>query len=239
MEYPFTHTTPELKINPTKDDIVESLTPFGNLTEYFGAASDHIKTFFGIDDFEPPKTNAEKIKKVTLPTRKKTEESLPPVNTIESPSRSSLDINQPTTGYSLSSQQLSTGKKISEFFMSKGLSKEQSAAIAGNLFAESSFRSGVLGDTGQSYGLAQWNGKRLDSLKRFSAEKRKSLDDVDLQLEFIWKELNTTERNAFNKLIKSSNVKEATKLFSDHYERPAVYNGHHREKMSEEFYSLI
>ena len=91
----------------------------------------------------------------------------------------------------------------------------------------------------KTHATVSWLSKRLDSLKRFSAERKKALNDVDLQLEFIWKELNTTERNAFNKLIKSSNVKEATKLFSDHYERPAEYNGHHREKMSEEFYSLI
>ena len=55
---------------------------------------------------------------------------------------------------------LDKGKQIINFFVNKGLTKEQAAGIAGNLFMESSFNTDVLGDNNSSFGIAQWHGPR-------------------------------------------------------------------------------
>ena len=50
---------------------------------------------------------------------------------------------------------LDKGKQIINFFVNKGLTKEQAAGIAGNFFMESSFNTEILGDNNTSFGIAQ------------------------------------------------------------------------------------
>ena len=39
-------------------------------------------------------------------------------------------------------------------------------------------------------------------------------------MEYLWEELNTTEKRALNKLRKASTVEEATEIFMNEFERP-------------------
>ena len=174
----------------------------------------------------------------SVPSLPKTE-ATSPVQTPTSAVNSKPIINPSVTTYrpsiSLSNSHKQIGKQIMDFYISKGLTKEQAAGIAGNYYAESSFKTDAKGDNNTSFGIAQWHGPRWDKLKEFAKQKGTSENDFTTQLEFTWHELQTSERNAFNKLKSAKTAREAAKLFSDHFERPKEYNIK-REQKAEEFY---
>lgn len=170
-------------------------------------------------------------------------ENIIPAST-ESPS-TSFAFNRPKLILNPTSKPLSTfnstslsekdkAKKIVNYFVDKGLTKEQAAGIAGNYHAESSFNTDALGDNGSSFGMAQWRGPRLEKLKQFSEKKGLPSNSIEAQLEFTWYELQTSENSALKALMKTKNAKDAAKTFSDKYERPKIYNKH-REIKAEEF----
>ena len=111
-----------------------------------------------------------------------------------------------------------TGSQIVNFFMNKGLTKNQAKGIYGNIMQESGGnRSAVSKDGYDSYGLAQWTGTRKTRL--FS--KYGTKPTVNQQLEYLWDELNSTERGALNALRNTTTVADATKVFMKKFERPA------------------
>lgn len=106
------------------------------------------------------------------------------------------------------------------FFESKGLQKHQAAGIVGNLIQESNLNTSVIGDKGTSYGIAQWRGDRRTGLTSFAKELGTDISDFKTQLEYVWKELNSSHKSALNKLLKSKNSDEATIAFMRDFERP-------------------
>lgn len=109
-------------------------------------------------------------------------------------------------------------KKAMQFFQSKGLKAYQAAGIVGNLLGESSLNPNAVNSTSKAYGIAQWLGDRKKKL--FSKYGNKPT--FDQQLEFIWEELNNNEKNAFEKLLGTKSVEEATNSFMKHFERPST-----------------
>lgn len=119
-----------------------------------------------------------------------------------------------------------------KFFINKGLTKDQAKGIVGNLLHESGGRSDILeggkrGEltvgSGKGYGLAQWTDKsRQQGLADFAKSRGTKTSDVNTQLEYIWKELNEKESKALSALRKTTNVKDATEVFMNLYERPGV-----------------
>lgn len=159
-----------------------------------------------------------------------------PKKTLIRPPKTNTPINSLTK----LSDKDQTGKYIRDYFVNKGLTKEQSSAIAGNLFKESSFNSNAVGDTHlptYSEGLAQWREGRLTNLKNFAKSKNKSYKDLNTQLDFLWNELNTSEKEALNYLKNSKNISEASKNFASKFERMAKYTKD-REDHSNYFYKL-
>lgn len=106
-----------------------------------------------------------------------------------------------------------------EYFQSTGKTKEQAAGIVGNLDHESGFNTSASGDNGTAFGIAQWRGERLDALKAYAASQGKPITDLQTQLQFVDKELNSTEGKAHEKLLAAKSTDEAAKAFID-YERP-------------------
>lgn len=106
------------------------------------------------------------------------------------------------------------------FFAAKGLKAHQIAGIMGNGAAESGFNPLAVGDAGNAFGLFQWNDRR-GSLFDFIGGQQ-NLGDVQKQLQFAWQELMTSENGAFQKLMASTNVREATRAFVG-FERPSGY----------------
>jgi len=125
----------------------------------------------------------------------------------------------------------SAGNHIIDFFIKKGLTPEQAAGIAGNLYHESRFKPNVFGDNGTSYGIAQWHNERFAALKRFP-----NWDTIDGQLNYLWYELNTSEKKSLINLKQTSTPQEASAVFARDFERGLSQNYKTRESMAQNLY---
>ena len=73
----------------------------------------------------------------------------------------------------------------------------------------------AINKSSKAFGLAQWLGPRKQRL----IQKYGMNPTVSQQLEFIWEELNSTESKAFQKLLNTNTISDATKVFAKHFER--------------------
>ena len=101
------------------------------------------------------------------------------------------------------------------FFKNKGLSDAQARGIVGNLMQESRGNHTIVNKSSKAFGLAQWLGSRKQRL----LQKYGTNPTVSQQLEFIWEELNSTEGKAFQKLLNTNTIADATRAFAQHFER--------------------
>lgn len=111
-----------------------------------------------------------------------------------------------------------TGKdnraKIFNFFVGKGLKDFQAAGIVGNLEQESN-----LDPTTPGGGLAQWIGGRQTALQNFAKQKHKNVNDLSVQLDYLWAELTNGKGASgdYSHVLKSvkatTNIHDATEQF--------------------------
>jgi len=135
----------------------------------------------------------------------------------------------------------STQAKLWNFLISKGFSSAQAAGIMGNVSQESQFKASA-----QQYkdpykggkGLFQWDGARRNALYKYAKERGKSWKDVNVQLDFFWKELMTTETNAYNALKKTKTAKSAAQTFQSKYERAGIPNQSKRNSEADKYYKM-
>ena len=148
----------------------------------------------------------------------------------------STNPSQKYNNYSMSTSVKGNKKQAMDFFYTKllklnegkehaeELSLMQAAGIVGNLMFESGDPTlsvtNKTGDKGTSYGLAQWRKERRTLLNNFAKGKRKPISDFNTQLEFVWKELNSSHKSALNGLLNSNNVSDATTIFMNNFEIP-------------------
>ena len=135
------------------------------------------------------------------------------------------------------------------FFATKGLNDYAIAGLMGNLYCESALRPNNLQNSfetklgmtdkgytdavnkgtyknfihdGAGYGLAQWTfWSRKQALLYFAEKKMLSIDDLNMQLQFLWEELGAY-KHVMDILSKASSIKEACNVVLREYERPAV-----------------
>lgn len=139
-------------------------------------------------------------------------------------------------------------KKIWDFLKGKGLNDYATAGIMGNLYAECALRSNNLQNTYEKslgytdaeytaavdngsytnfvrdsagYGLAQWTyWSRKENLLNFAKAANKSIGDLQMQLDFLWKELQGY-KNVMNVLKNAKSIREASDVILTEFERPA------------------
>lgn len=139
-------------------------------------------------------------------------------------------------------------KQIWDYLKSKELNDYASAGIMGNLFAESGLSAINLNNSsekkigyndktytaavddntynnfisdGAAYGLAQWaHSSRKKELLNLANETKSSIGNLENQLNFLWKELNSTYKNALNKLKEVESIEEASNIFLLDFEKP-------------------
>lgn len=159
-------------------------------------------------------TNQENLDRIQSRNQKK--EGFAGWNAIEQNSQEISDDRTPT------------GSQIVNFFMNKGLTKNQAKGIYGNIMQESGGKHNIVSRDGHnSYGLAQWTGTRKARL--FS--KYGTNPTVNQQLEYLWDELNSTEKSALNALRNTSTVADATKVFMQKFERPANWAANFKNRL--------
>ena len=140
-------------------------------------------------------------------------------------------------------------KVIWNYFKSKGLSDCGIAGLMGNLYAESALLPNNLQNSyskkldlsdeeytaqvdngtytnfvrdSAGYGLAQWTyWSRKQNLLNFAKSKNKSIGDLNMQLEFLYKELSESFSKVLSVLKTSKSVEEASNAVLMDFERPA------------------
>lgn len=143
-----------------------------------------------------------------------------------------------------------SSKIIWDFLKKEGFSDFGVAGLMGNLDAESALRPNNLQDTYSrefklsdaeytakvdngtytdfvhdeaGYGLAQWTyWSRKENLLNYAKSKKKSIGDLEMQLEFLVKELKTSYTNSvYNILKNATSVQQASDVVLMNFERPA------------------
>lgn len=122
-----------------------------------------------------------------------------------------------TISYSVSTNNTGNKKKAMDFFMSKGLPAHQAAGIVGNLMGESNLNHTAVNKSSGAYGIAQWLGPRKTAL----FNKYGKNPTFEQQLDFLWDELQSTEKRAFNSLKSAKTLEAATDSFMRTFERPS------------------
>jgi Phage tail lysozyme/CHAP domain len=124
---------------------------------------------------------------------------------------------------------LNTGGGIMGYFMARGLTPAQAAGIVGNLQQESSLNPKT--NTPEGIGLASWHDPgRIAALKDFAKKQHKSWEDINVQLDFIWKELSGGGLAAVKA---AKNPSYAARAFNRAFEGGTDPSGK-REKFAEE-----
>jgi hypothetical protein len=116
-------------------------------------------------------------------------------------------------------------KTAYDYFLGKGLTNFQAAAVVGNLDQESGVNPTISQNGGGvGRGIAQWStGARWDTTKgdnvmEFAAMKGQSATSLSLQLDFMWFELTTFPAYGLAKLKATTTLNDATQVFEDSYE---------------------
>lgn len=142
----------------------------------------------------------------------------------------------------------STEAKIWNFLKGKGLPDCGIAGLMGNLYAESGLIPNNLQNTYEKklgddksytakvdagtykdfaedragYGLAQWTyPTRKAALLAFAKASGASIGDLEMQLNFLWKELSESYKAVLTVLKTATTVKEASDIVLTKFERPA------------------
>jgi hypothetical protein len=127
------------------------------------------------------------------------------------------------SGIPLGDGETATGSTIMNGLVKRGFTKEEAAAIVGNLWAESSFRTGAVNPKSGAFGLMQWAYGRKDTLMRRAAESGKSATDLEFQLDHIAWELRGGDRYETSQFKKAmaygSDVPSKTRGFANEVER--------------------
>ena len=141
----------------------------------------------------------------------------------------------------------SNEEKIWMYFRSKNMPEYGVAGLMGNLQAEAGFMPNNLSDWGNdemgitdedytkgvddesidftdkwAYGIAQWTQGRKANLLAAKKAKGVSIADLQLQLDFLWNELNTSyKKNVLDKLMDATDVNEAASVVLYNFEIPS------------------
>lgn len=139
-------------------------------------------------------------------------------------------------------------EKIWNYLSAKGLNDFAVAGLMGNLYAESGLQPNNLQNSYEKslgftdatytaavdngsytnfikdcagYGLAQWTYcSRKQNLQEFAKDARKSIGDLEMQLDFLWKELHGYS-GVMKTLRNATSVRDASNAVLLQYERPA------------------
>lgn len=140
-------------------------------------------------------------------------------------------------------------KTIWDFLMNKIGNPYGVAGLMGNLYAESALQPNNLQNTYEKklgytdvsytaavdngsytnfvrdsagYGLAQWTyWSRKENLLKYAQSKKKSIGDLTMQLEFLYKELSESYKSVLNTLKNAKNIRTASDAVLIKFERPA------------------
>jgi len=114
----------------------------------------------------------------------------------------------------------STEQTMWNFYRSKGLSEDATAAILGNAYRESGYDSSASSTAWGTLGLFQWRLERNSALKSYAESVNKSPTDLQTQLEYSWKELTGKYSKTLTYLQDDSHsLSQMTQYFNTSFEK--------------------
>ena len=165
---------------------------------------------------------------------------------------------------------MSVEQRMWSFFKAKGLNDFGIAGLMGNLRAESGLNpknlqnsyQNKIGHTDETYtisvdngsytnfvhdsagyGLAQWTfWSRKQNLLNFAKSTGKSIGDLDMQMEFAYKELSEGYKTVLNALKNAKSVLDASNAVLLHYENPEDQSSAvqaRRARYGQEYYDMF
>lgn len=131
--------------------------------------------------------------------------------------------DSPAPGAAPTGGQLQSGQAVYQGLIARGIEPHVAAGMAGNVYTESRFNSGAVGDKGTAYGFAQWRGSRQQGL--FAAAQARGTDwrDPEAQLDHMVAELKGPYAKVYAAAVASGNPGAATAILARGYERPAEW----------------
>ncbi len=104
----------------------------------------------------------------------------------------------------------------------RGFSPEVAAGLVGNLMQESGpeLKLDAVGDNGNSFGAAQWNGPRRRAFFLWAQQNGRAPTDLATQIDYLVHEMDTTERSAGERIRATRSPKEAAITASRAFWRP-------------------
>lgn len=152
----------------------------------------------------------------------------------------------------LSVAQVIIAQRLFNFLVEKGYSTAMAAGACGNVWHESDGFNTAMQELNPTsgrggYGLLQWTGARRVALENYAKKQGKNVSDLDVQLDFLWVELNGNYNAKVNKKLSRysngaslstvTNVKLAAEVWCSDVEsprhdtskeagEPAAYDGH-------------
>lgn len=106
------------------------------------------------------------------------------------------------------------------FFLGKGFTDYQTAAIVGGLLQESDLLPTNSNSSSGAYGIAQWLGGRKRKL-----QSKQNFNVIDTQLDFIMEEFRGDEKGAYNKIKNSKSIEESIVGMASYERYGGWYNG--------------
>jgi hypothetical protein len=122
---------------------------------------------------------------------------------------------------SSSSSSSGSGNFVVDGLVSRGMAPHIAEGFAMNFKDESAFNPTAVGDGGNAYGLAQWNGPRKRALENFAASVGGDVSDPEVQMDFLMYELGGPESEAWQKIQNAKTAGEAAAIIVSEFERPA------------------
>lgn len=132
-------------------------------------------------------------------------------------------------------------KTAYDFLRGKGFTAAESAGFVGNWIVESGADpinpAAKQWGGGPGRGIAQWEGSRVTALYDYANSRGLAWSNLGLQLDFVWRELTTTETRAREKVIATTTISGAAVAVRTYYERPSVHADEARINAAELVYS--
>ena len=142
-------------------------------------------------------------------------------------------------------------KVIWDYLIQKTNNPYGTAAIMGNLMAESSLNpscatgknktanyvsdadNGVIDfeNDGVAFGLVQWcYHTRKAALRELAKQREKSVGNIELQLEYLWREMSEKYKSVWSAVCSAKNIPTASNVVMLQYEKPATTTEAARQK---------
>lgn len=145
---------------------------------------------------------------------------------VSSMSGESVTLDADTSGLN------NVQKKIIEFFCSKGCQVSAGVAVCANVEQECDYDISTIGDHGTSGGMCQWHNERWTRMVSYVGSNWKT--NFQGQLNYLWKELNSSYTSVLTVLTSAKNTltdaKHATDVFARRFESPYDVNARSRER---------